>query len=152
MASFRVSSFYWVLLFWGVTSFEPTSLPHFRHILDSFVNCHTGTSIRAGVFAIGICDFVTFFVSMNASGNWFARFCKWMIIWTSSSHWFVRGLRWVIVDVFQLISRRSLGINFSPPNDEKTLSLKWQSTKQAVKTSLVKGSRYLMIDGESKLT
>ncbi|RVW98763.1 Cation/H(+) antiporter 20 [Vitis vinifera] len=68
-ASSRKPSFSWVLLFRGVTSFEPTGLPRFRRILDSFVNCPTGTSIRAGVFAAGICDFVTFFVSMNASGR-----------------------------------------------------------------------------------
>ena len=69
VASSRVPSFSWVLLFRGVTSFEPTGLPRFRHILDSFINCPTGTSIRAGVFAVGICDFVTFFVSMSAFGN-----------------------------------------------------------------------------------
>ena len=57
------------MLFWGVTSFEPTVLPCFRRILDSFVNYPIGTSIHAGVFVVGICDFVTFFVSMNASGN-----------------------------------------------------------------------------------
>ena len=69
MATSRVPSFFWVLLFWGVTSFEPIGLPRFRHILDLFVDCPTGTLIRAGVFAAEIYDFVTFFVSMNASGN-----------------------------------------------------------------------------------
>ena len=58
MASSRVSSFSWVLLFRGVTSFEPIGLPYFRRILDSFINCPTGTSICAGVFAAGIYDFV----------------------------------------------------------------------------------------------
>ena len=147
MASSKVPSFFCILLFQGVTSFDLIGLPCFRHILDSFVNCPTWTSIHVGVFTVGICDFVTFFVSMNASGSWFARFCKWMILWTSSSHWFVWGSRWDIVDAFQVISHRSLRIGFSPPNDWKTLSLKWQPAKWPVKTS---PSRYLMIDGESK--
>ena len=55
--------------------------------------------------------------------------------------------RWVIVDAFQLISHGSSGIDFSPPNDRKTLSLKWQSAKQTIKTSTVKGSRYLWNQG-----
>ena len=49
-------------------SFEPI-VSHFKHILDSFSNCPSGISIRAGAFATGIYDFVTFFVSINASGN-----------------------------------------------------------------------------------
>ena len=64
MASFKVPSFSWVLLFWGVPSFEPICLSRFKRILDSFVNCPIGTSIRVGVFAVKICDFVTFFVLM----------------------------------------------------------------------------------------
>ena len=72
----RVRSFPCVLFLWGISSFEPTSLPCFKHILDSFVNYPIGTSIHAGVFAGEICDFVTFFVSMNAFRNWFARFYK----------------------------------------------------------------------------
>ena len=70
-----------------------------------------------------------------------------MILWTSSSYWFVWGSRWDIVDAFQVISHRSLGIDFSSPNDGKTLSLKWQSTKRAIKTSPVKGLRYLWNQG-----
>ena len=52
-----------------VTSFEPIGLPRFRRILDSFANCLSRTLIRAGAFVAGICDFVTFFASTNASGN-----------------------------------------------------------------------------------
>ena len=48
---------------------EPTGLPYFRHILDSFVNFLIGTSIRSRVFVVGIHDFVTFFILMNAFGN-----------------------------------------------------------------------------------
>ena len=44
-------------------------LLHFKHIWDSFTNCSSGTSIRVGAFTAGICDFVTFFVSINAYGN-----------------------------------------------------------------------------------
>ena len=50
MASFRVLSFSWVLLFWGVTSFESIGLPCLRRILDLFVNYFIGTSICVGVF------------------------------------------------------------------------------------------------------
>ena len=57
-----------------------------------------------------------------------------------------------MVYVFQVISHRSFEINFSSPNGEKTLSLKWQSAKKVVKTSVVKGSRYLIINEESKPT
>ena len=64
-----VSIFICVLLFRGVTYFEPIGLPRFRPILDSFSNCPSGTLIRAGAFAAEICDFVTFFASTNASGN-----------------------------------------------------------------------------------
>ena len=151
MASSKVSSFSNVLLFWGFISFEPTILLCFRRILHSFVNCPTRTSIRVGVFAVGVCDFVTFFISMNASGNWFAIFYKWMIIWTSSSHWFIRGSRWDILNAFQVISCCSSRIGFSPFTDRKTLSLKWQYTKRAIKTSSIKGSRYLMIDADQNL-
>ena len=56
--------------------FEPIGLPHFKHILDSFANYPSRTPIRSRVFATGICDFVTFFLLVNASSNWFARFFK----------------------------------------------------------------------------
>ena len=125
MAYSIVPIFSYVILLWGVTSFEPKDLPCLRCILDSFVNCLIGISIHVGVFATWICDIVTFFVLMNASSNWFVRFCKWMIIWTFILHWFVWGSRWDIVDAFQVIFRHSLGINFFFLNDEKTLSLKW---------------------------
>ena len=58
-----------VHLFRGVISFEQIGLPHFRSILDSFSNCPLGTLIHARAFAVGICDFVTFFVSIKASSN-----------------------------------------------------------------------------------
>ena len=70
-----------------------------------------------------------------------------MIFLTSSSYWFVQESKWDIVDAFQVISHHSLGIDFSLPNDRKTLSLKWQSAKQTIKTSTVKGSRYLWNQG-----
>ena len=124
------------LLFRGVILFELTSLPRFRCILDSIINYPARTSICVGVFAVRTCDFVTFFVSMNASSNRFARFCKWMILWTCSLHWFVRGSRWDIIDTFQVISHRYFGINFFSPNGGKPLSLKWQSTKWVVKISI----------------
>ena len=41
-----------------------------------YFNFPMGISIRAGIFAAGICDYVTFVESINASGNRFARFCK----------------------------------------------------------------------------
>ena len=53
-------------------------------------------------------------------------------------------------DAFQIISRRSSFSRLSPPNDGKLTSSNWQSANLALKMSPVKGSRYLMIDGESK--
>ena len=50
-------------------SFDLMGLPRFERILESYVFCHSVISTRAGTFAAGICDFVTFFVSTNASGN-----------------------------------------------------------------------------------
>ena len=58
-----------VLFFRGVISFESIGLPRFRHNLYSFANCPLRTSIRTRVFEVGICDFVTFFVSIKAYGN-----------------------------------------------------------------------------------
>ena len=49
--------------------FESIGLPRFKLIFYSFANCSSGTSIRVGAFAVKICDFVTFFVSIKASGN-----------------------------------------------------------------------------------
>ena len=51
-------------------------------------------------------------------------------------------------DAFQIISRRSFFGSLSPSNDKKLTSSKWQSTNLALKTSHVKGLRYLMIDVE----
>ena len=53
-------------------------------------------------------------------------------------------------DAFQIISRRSSFDSLSPTNDGKLTSSKWQSANLALKTSHVKGSRYLMIASESK--
>ena len=53
-------------------------------------------------------------------------------------------------DAFQIISRHSSFGSLSPPNNGKLTSLKWKSSNLALKTSPVKGSRYLIIDGESK--
>ena len=57
--------FSFVFSFYGdrVISFEPIDLPRFKHILDLFANFPSGTSIRAKVFTVGICDFVTFFAN-----------------------------------------------------------------------------------------
>ena len=49
-------------------SFDPMGLPRFERVLDSYAFCLSVISTRAGTFAAGICDFVTFFVSTNASG------------------------------------------------------------------------------------
>ena len=49
-----VSMLICVILFWGVTSFEPIGLSRFKHIEDSFANCLSGTLIGAGAFATGI--------------------------------------------------------------------------------------------------
>ena len=45
-------------------------------LVTLYLNFPIGISIRARIFAAGICDFVTFVESINASGNRFARFCK----------------------------------------------------------------------------
>ena len=50
------------------------------------------------------------------------------------------------MDVFQVISRRSSGIDFSPPNDGNTISLKLQSTNMTLKTSPVKGGFQISYD------
>ena len=54
-------------------SFEPIDLPRFNLGLGSFVmllcNFPVGISILAGIFSVGICDFVTFIESIKASGN-----------------------------------------------------------------------------------
>ena len=53
-------------------------------------------------------------------------------------------------NAFQIISRRSSFSSLSPPNDGKLTSSKWQFANLTLKTTPVKGSKYLMIDGESK--
>ena len=53
-------------------------------------------------------------------------------------------------DAFQIISLCYSFGSLSHPNDGKLTSTKWQSSNLALKTFHVKGSRYLMINGESK--
>ena len=54
-------------------SLEPIGLPRFNRGLGSFVmllcNLPVGISIFVGIFVAEICDFVTFFESIKASGN-----------------------------------------------------------------------------------
>ena len=49
--------------------FDPMGLPRFERVLDSYAFCSSVISTRAGTFAAGICDFVTFFLSKNEYGN-----------------------------------------------------------------------------------
>ena len=58
-----------VLRFRGVMSFDPMGLPRFERVLDSNAFCPSMISTCDGTFAVGICDFVTFFVSTNTFGN-----------------------------------------------------------------------------------
>ena len=45
-------------------------------LVTLYFNFPIGISIRTGIFAAGICDFITFVKSIYASANRFARFCK----------------------------------------------------------------------------
>ena len=49
--------------------FDPMGLPRLERVLYSYAFCPSVISTRVGTFAARICDFVTFFVSTNASGN-----------------------------------------------------------------------------------
>ena len=122
-------------LFWRILSLTPIGLPRFRCGSNSFVavliDCPTGTSIRAGMLAVGMWDFTILLLSVNTSGNWFTIPCKWIIFWTSSSHWFVQRSKFDNVETFQLISCHASGNDFSPPNGGKIVLLKWQSSKHA---------------------
>ena len=86
-----------LFIFLGIVSFELIGRPRFNCALGSlatlYFNFPIGISIRAGIFVVGICDFVTFVESINASGNRFARFCTSIIFWTSDSDCFVGGSR-----------------------------------------------------------
>ena len=77
---FRSIEFNTFLFFIGIVYFEPIGRPRFNCGLGSLVmlyfNFPIGISIRDGIFATSICDFVTFVESINASSNRFARFCK----------------------------------------------------------------------------
>ena len=84
---------------------HPTSLSRFGRVLDLFaivlVNCPLGTLVFIGVFIAGICNFITFLLSVKASGNWYTILYIWIIFWNSSSHWLVWGSRWDRIIVFQ---------------------------------------------------
>ena len=77
---FRSIDFNTFPFFLGIVSFEPIGHPHFNCGLGLlamlYFNFPIGISISAGIFAYGICDFVTFVESINSSGNRFARVCK----------------------------------------------------------------------------
>ena len=57
--------------FRGFLSLEPIGLPRLRRALDSFPTCGCpyGTLIFTGALAAGMCDLVTLFRSVNASGT-----------------------------------------------------------------------------------
>ena len=69
-----------LFIFLGIVSFEPIGCHRFNYGLGSlttlYFNFPIGISICAGIFTAGICDFITFVESINASNNQFARFCK----------------------------------------------------------------------------
>ena len=148
------SSICWSFCFLGFLSLAPIGLPRFRRGIDSFsamlIFFSSGISILNGAFAARIWYLATFSLLMKTSGNWFAIFCKWIILWTSSSHWFVLGLKWDNFGLFQIIYSRASDTEFAFRKDGKMFSSKWQSSKRALKTSSVKGSRYPIIDEESK--
>jgi hypothetical protein len=74
-------------------------------------------------------------------------FCKLIIFWTSHSDSIVCGsYDWIPV-VFQFISWHSV-CYLSPPNAGKLSSSKMQLAYRAVNKYPVRGSRYLMIDGD----
>ena len=77
---FRCIEFNTFIFFIGIVSFEPIGRLGFNCGLGSlatlYFNFPIGISIRAGIFTTGICDFVTFVESINASCNRFARFFK----------------------------------------------------------------------------
>ena len=60
-------------LFLGKESLDPIGLPRFRRGLDAlaiaFPESPIGISICAGVLTARICDFITLFGSVKASGN-----------------------------------------------------------------------------------
>ena len=79
----------------------------------STMPCHLlGTYNLTGTFATGMCDLVTFAISVNASGIESATFWRSIILFTSLSHCEVRGSKWERVGTTHDNSRRSLGIFF----------------------------------------
>ena len=66
-----------LFLFLGIVSFESISCPRFNCGLGSLATLYfyfsIGISIHGGIFAAGICDFVTFVESINASGKDFVN-------------------------------------------------------------------------------
>ena len=115
------------------------------------VDCSFGISTLAGAFKAGTCDLVTLFESVNASGNYWAIFWKWISLWTSCLDWFVWGSKWFKDDTFH-VSFFFSSSRFSLPNARNIGSFNWQSVKRAVKRSPVRGSRYFIMDEDSKPT
>ena len=128
---------------WGATASTTPPLSAVAVPLSAAPCPLLGTSNLAGTFAAGICDLVTFVISVNASGIESATFWRSIILFTSLSLYEVRGSRWDRVGTNHDNSCRSLGKSFflSPPNDGKTVSSKWQSANLAVERSPVKGSK-----------
>ena len=138
-------------IFWGFLSFKPIGVPHFWRAIDLFaimlMDCLVRTSIQAGAFIAGIWYSVTPFESVNAFGSWFVMSYKWSIFWTSCSHCFVQGSKFNNDNAFHVISLSNCLI--SPSNVGIIVSSKWQLTNRVVNKSPVKGSKYLIIDGDS---
>ena len=65
-----------LFIFLGIVSFEPIGRCGLGSLAMLYFNFPIGISISDRIFAAGICDFITFVESINASGNRFVRFCK----------------------------------------------------------------------------
>lgn len=61
-----MSIFNFSFVFWWILFFEPIGLPHFMRVSTHFLKLFVGALLA------GFCDLVTLFMSVNASGNWFA--------------------------------------------------------------------------------
>jgi hypothetical protein len=159
--NFRLNFFNWILK-WdkGLMSFllrmSPRDLvlstrgspplPRIRG--DNRVGSLLGTWPLSSAFTATICDLVTLWWSVKASGSSFARLCKCIILRTSSSDSLVRGSKDYIPVAFHSISRHSSGCLY-PPNVGKWSSSKTQSAYRAVWRSPAIGSMYLIMDGVS---
>ena len=123
----------------------------FKLIFVMLMDCPIGTSILARVLAVEMWNFIIFLLLVNSSGNWFAILCQWIILELQ-----------VHIDLYEnqdeITSKNSklslvalLATTFLPQCWENYF-IKWQSSKYVLKTSLVKGLKYLIIDGELKPT